>query len=312
MVGKLESVRKHKTEGDQKLNRKQDLGSVRESGPVPGSGSAPCKSSPCGSIPGTGSGTVPETVPKTVQNEPMEADDADGVGAEVTCVDARNGFNKLSRMAMLWTVRHRWSKGSRFAFNCYRHACILIVHQDGDECLEILSEEGVTQGDPLAMILYGIDLIPLAEYIQAAVLSVLQIWYADSSAFAGKASGIKRCMEILIRMGPTHGYHLEPAKSISIGKPEHEARAKDILQEFNFQYTVGARYIGSFIGSEESQQARLQPKIDEWVENIKLFARAARKYSQTAFAGLTKSLQMECTYLQQVIPNVFAFFTPIK
>ena len=32
-------------------------------------------------------------------------------------VDAHNGFNKLSRLEMLWTVRHRWPAGARFAFN---------------------------------------------------------------------------------------------------------------------------------------------------------------------------------------------------
>ena len=29
-----------------------------------------------------------------------------------TLVDARNGFNKLSRLAMLWTVQHRWPAGA--------------------------------------------------------------------------------------------------------------------------------------------------------------------------------------------------------
>ena len=38
-----------------------------------------------------------------------------------TLVDDRNGFNKLSRLAMLWTVWHRWPAGARFAFNCYMH-----------------------------------------------------------------------------------------------------------------------------------------------------------------------------------------------
>ena len=38
-----------------------------------------------------------------------------------TLVDACNGFNELRRLAMLWTVRHRWPAGARFAFNCYRH-----------------------------------------------------------------------------------------------------------------------------------------------------------------------------------------------
>ena len=32
-------------------------------------------------------------------------------------VDARNGFNKLGRLEMLWTVRNRWPAGARFAFN---------------------------------------------------------------------------------------------------------------------------------------------------------------------------------------------------
>ena len=34
-----------------------------------------------------------------------------------TLVDARNSLNELSRLAMMWTVRHRWPVGARFAFN---------------------------------------------------------------------------------------------------------------------------------------------------------------------------------------------------
>ena len=34
-----------------------------------------------------------------------------------TLIDTRNGFNELSRLEMLWTVRHLWPVGSRFAFN---------------------------------------------------------------------------------------------------------------------------------------------------------------------------------------------------
>ena len=31
--------------------------------------------------------------------------------------DTRNVFNELSRLAILWTVWHRWPAGVRFAFN---------------------------------------------------------------------------------------------------------------------------------------------------------------------------------------------------
>ena len=70
-----------------------------------------------------------------------------------TLVDARNGFNNLSRLAMLWTVRHRWPAGVRFAFDCYKYWAQLLLRQPGGLPVTILSREGVTQGDPLSMVL---------------------------------------------------------------------------------------------------------------------------------------------------------------
>ena len=65
-------------------------------------------------------------------------------------VDARNGFNKLSRLAMIWTVQHLWPAGARFAFNLYKHLAQPLLHQQGKLPVTILSREGVTQGDPLS------------------------------------------------------------------------------------------------------------------------------------------------------------------
>ena len=62
--------------------------------------------------------------------------DADPSGT--TLVDACNGFNKLSRLAMLCTVRHRWPAGARFAFNCYRYWEQLLIRQPGEPPVIIL------------------------------------------------------------------------------------------------------------------------------------------------------------------------------
>jgi hypothetical protein len=59
----------------------------------------------------------------------------------VALFDASNGFNELNRYCMLWNVGHRWPKGRRLAFNCYRHYNILIVRKNnGDRAYEIMGE----------------------------------------------------------------------------------------------------------------------------------------------------------------------------
>ena len=59
-------------------------------------------------------------------------------------VDACNGFNELSRLAILWTVRHRLPVGERFTLNCYRHWAQLLLRHLGGAPVTILSQEGVT------------------------------------------------------------------------------------------------------------------------------------------------------------------------
>ena len=69
--------------------------------------------------------------------------------------DARNGFNELNRYLMLWNVAHLWNQGRRFAFNRYRHWVRCLVRTEpGHPPLVIHSQEGITQGDCLAMSLY--------------------------------------------------------------------------------------------------------------------------------------------------------------
>ena len=72
--------------------------------------------------------------------------DADQSGTII--VYAHNGFNNLSRLAILWTVWHQWPAGVRFAFNFYRHWAQILFRHPGEPPVTILSQEGVTQGDP--------------------------------------------------------------------------------------------------------------------------------------------------------------------
>ena len=113
------------------------------------------------------------------QEEPEATADDAGEDQEklLLLVNAANGFNNLSRRAILWTICHRWPKMARFVFNSYRHQRRLYVRRAGLAALIILSMEGVTQGNPLAMALYGVSLLPLTEHLRRGHPRVLQPWY---------------------------------------------------------------------------------------------------------------------------------------
>ena len=51
-------------------------------------------------------------------------------------------------------------------------------------------KEGVTQGDPLTIITYGIGLIPLIRELRGAHPRVTQPWYSDDAGAGGKFQNI--------------------------------------------------------------------------------------------------------------------------
>ena len=89
-------------------------------------------------------------------------------------VNAKNSFNILSRLWILWNVQHRWAKIAQFAFNCYLHRIRLTMRVPDCGSFVILSREGLTQGNPLVVVLYGVILLPLIEYLRRTHPYVLQ------------------------------------------------------------------------------------------------------------------------------------------
>ena len=72
-------------------------------------------------------------------------------------VDASNAFNSLNRRLALLNIQKICPPLATVLINCYRLDVPLSI--DG----EILySTEGTTQGDPLAMVMYAIGILPLS------------------------------------------------------------------------------------------------------------------------------------------------------
>ena len=104
-------------------------------------------------------------------------------------VDASNAFNNLNRRLALANILSLCPAFSRVLINTYRSDANLFV---GGET--ILSQEGTTQGDPLAMAMYALALVPMIAQLND---TVKQIWYADDAAAAGQLSNLRIWWDLL-------------------------------------------------------------------------------------------------------------------
>ena len=97
----------------------------------------------------------------------------------ILLTDATNAFNCLNRESCLRNIQHTCSSLAPTVINTYHEPARLFV--DG-EC--IMSCEGSTQGDPVAMPLYALGVLPLIKGV--ATDGTVQLWYADDSAAGAK------------------------------------------------------------------------------------------------------------------------------
>ena len=92
---------------------------------------------------------------------------------------------------MMWVVQHEWPSGTQLTFNCYYHWATLMIW---DMCVggdSLYIKEGVTQGDPIPMIVYGILFLKLIQELRAAHPKITQPWYAADSRDRGSFSHIQ-------------------------------------------------------------------------------------------------------------------------
>ena len=80
---------------------------------------------------------------------------------------------------------------------------MLVIRDTGDGSGHFLhSKEGVTQGDPLAMIAYGIGVLPLIQELREAHPRVTQTWYDDDTGAGGTFQQVQAYFPDLQARGP--------------------------------------------------------------------------------------------------------------
>ena len=185
--------------------------------------------------------------------------DAEGTDA-VLLIDASNAFNRLNRAVAMSNVWITCPEIATYINNTYRKPSRLFV--TGGK--EMLSQEGTTQGDPLAMAWYSLATTTLIEHLHNEVESVSQVWLADDAAGAGKVDQLKKWFTALSSAGKNFGYFVNGSKSWLICKSEEVAsRAKKEFGDTVNITTEGKRHLGAVLGSENYKNEFCKEKVDE-------------------------------------------------
>ena len=175
----------------------------------------------------------------------------------VLLIDASNAFNTLNRKAALANSLNLCPSIATVLINTYRSDPSLFINGQS-----IISREGTTQGDPLAMTMYALGTLPLIRQLKAKV-DIEQVWYADDSAAGGNLMQLRRWWDTLTQLGPAFGYNANPTKSSLVIKEELFVEAEMCFKDTGIQIIPsGKGYLGSTIGDQCFKHTYVKMKVD--------------------------------------------------
>ena len=234
----------------------------------------------------------------------FHADETDAV----LLIDASNAFNALNRTATLHNIRVLCPTIAAYAINTYRLAARLFV--TGGK--ELRSDEGTTQGDPLAMSLYAISLQPLITRLQISS-EAKQCWFADDATGSGPFEDLKKWWDELLHSGPALGYFPNAKKCWLITKPEREEAAKEVFGETMINITTeGQKHLGAALGSRSYLEEYVGEKVEDWVSQVTNLAAFASSQPQASYAAFTFGLRHRWTYFLRTLPDIECLLGPLE
>jgi hypothetical protein len=231
----------------------------------------------------------------------FQSDESDAV----LLIDADNAFNRLNRHTALWNIQFICPSLAFFAKNCYRLPSRLFVIGGA----ELASQEGTTQGDPLAMPLYALSLMPLIHELHGLAH---QIWYADDAQATGRLIALRHWWDTLVQKGPGYGYFVNACKTLLVVKPSMVEEAATVFHGTGIKLQEGARDLGSAIGSDSYVQLYVGVKVENFCQEIETLSHIAVSSPHAVHAAFVHALRHRWRFLQRTLPNSSTAFEPLE
>ena len=230
---------------------------------------------------------------------------ADEVDA-VLLVDADNAFNRINRHAILHNIQYICPIIKHAIINTYRVPSRIFVLGG----MEMLSQEGTTQGCPLAMAMYALALVPLVNQLHGLCK---QVWFADDGTGADKLEALKKWWDVLLEKGPAYGYFPKPSKTWLIVKDKKLEEAKLTFKKTGVKITSdGMRHLGAAIGSSSFKDSYVKEKIAEWIASVERLAKIAVTEPQAAFSAFIQRLQSRWVFVVRTVPSLANAMQPLE
>ena len=235
--------------------------------------------------------------------EIWESQSTDGI----LMVDADNAFNRLNRKVALWNIQ----------FTCPVLKCVIINTYRKDSSIFILggvtimSSEGTTQGDPIAMVMYAVSLSPLIQGLHN--FDCKQVWFADDGNCGGRLVALRKWWDALTLKGPIYGYFPNAKKSVLLVKESLLEEANRVFEGTDVKVdTVGQRHLGAVIGTALFKSSYVKDKVKDWVASVDVLAKIAVSQPHAAHSMFVHRLQARWGFLMRTVPLLSELLQPLE
>lgn len=226
--------------------------------------------------------------------------------AGVLLVDASNAFNSLNRENALRSIQSMCPQLAPILVNTYRDDIPLFI--DGEM---FLSQEGTTQGDPLAMAMYALAVTPLIAKLQ--IPNTNQVWFADDASASAELQPLRTWWDSLLKLGPDFGYFPNAQKSWLLVKDDRLEEAMEIFEGSGLNVTTeGRSHLGSALGDVSFVESFVRRKVELWAKEVERLATIAETQPHAAYVAFTRCTMSKWNFLLRTTPEIADMMQPIE
>jgi hypothetical protein len=196
-----------------------------------------------------------------------------------------------------------------FVGNCYAKPARLFITGGS----EIASNEGTTQGDPVAMAMYAVGIIPLLQLESIEDAKVKRMAFADDFTGVSTVKHLRSWWDKIVYFGPFIGYFPNPRKSVLIVKEQYRTLADQVFADTEVEITSeGNKHLGACVGDETFKQKHVTQKVEKWIDEVNELSRIALMYPHAAYAAFVQGLQHRYTYTMRTVPKIKKLLEPLE